>query len=359
VRSRPEALLLTPAIDGADGISEVSRQTLSALASGLFPPGAVDVWALAGGEPARNTGSRFRSAQGSRARLAGWSLSRARADASGLLIVVLHLHLAPLALPLVVRGARLFVYLQGIESWRRIRARERAALDRATGLIAISRWTAGRFRDANPGACAPVHVCHLGVPPTPADPVPPDRRGYALIVGRLAADERYKGHDALLDCWPEVREQTPAAELLIVGDGDDRGRLESRAAARRLGEAVRFTGRVSDAELAGYYDGAAFFVMPSGGEGFGLAYLEAMRAGKACVAAPGAAEEIVEDGVTGLVVDPSSPGALPAALVTLFRDPETCASMGRQGAVRFRERFEQRHFEERLRAVLAEASVPA
>ena len=93
--------------------------------------------------------------------------------------------------------------------------------------------------------------------------------------------------------------------------------------------------------------------MPSTGEGFGLAYLEAMRAGKACVASPGAPREIVVDGVTGLLVDPLSPDALAAAVIRLFREPETSAAMGRAGAERVRRCFEAKHFADRVRAHLA------
>ena len=94
---------------------------------------------------------------------------------------------------------------------------------------------------------------------------------------------------------PPLLAARPGARLVVAGDGDDRPRLEARAAALGLGGAVLFTGFVSEATLAELYRRAAVFVMPSLGEGFGLVYLEAMRAGKPCVAARGsAAEEVVE-----------------------------------------------------------------
>jgi phosphatidylinositol alpha-1,6-mannosyltransferase len=354
---------LTPALDGADGISEVSRQVVSALARDAHTPDALEVWALDGGEPEKSptaTSARFRLARGNRARLAGWALARARADAGGLLIVVMHVHLAPVALPLALRGARSAIFLHGLESWHRLRARERAAVDRAAVLMAASCFTARRFKEANSEFhSADIRVCQLGVSHSRPTPVAPRHRQYALIVGRLAAEERYKGHDALIRVWPSVRETVPSAELVIVGDGNDRARLEALAAAQPIGKAVHFAGRVSSAELEGYYRHAAFFIMPSTGEGFGLAYLEAMRAGKACIAAPGAAEELVRDGVTGLIVDPSSPRALAEAVIRMFREPDTCAAMGRAGAERVGQEFTQRHFEDRVRAALAEANVVA
>jgi phosphatidylinositol alpha-1,6-mannosyltransferase len=276
-----------------------------------------------------------------------------------LLVVVLHVHLAPLALPLEMRGARLAFFFHGIEVWRPLRARERHVIDRASVLMANSQWTVQHFKEANPAyASANIRVCHLGVSPAAtADPAP--REGYALIVGRLASSERYKGHDALIDVWPLVRQAVPGAELLIVGDGDDRARLEARVASMELGTAIHFAGRVSNSVLEGLYRGAAFFVMPSVGEGFGLAYLEAMRAGKACLAGPGAAAEIVEDGVTGLIVDPGRRDALAAAIIQLFREPETRAAMGRAGAARVQAEFETRHFASRVLGELSEALVHA
>ena len=176
----------------------------------------------------------------------------------------------------------------------------------------------------------------------------PDVAGYALIVGRLAAAERYKGHDRLIQDWPRLMHNVPDARLIVVGDGDDRPRLQSLAAERGLADVIRFAGRVSVAALEGYYQRAAFFVMPSTGEGFGLAYLEAMRAGRACVAAPGAAAEIVEDGVSGLIVDPARPGELFRALLRLFQDQPLSAALGRAGAARVACEFEPRHFSVRL-----------
>src|SRR5260221_434552 len=104
--------------------------------------------------------------------------------------------------------------------------------------------------------------------------------GSAPMVGRMPRHERYKGHDWLIDVWPFVVPSVPDARLVVVGRGDDRARLEARVAAAGVGGAIRFAGRVSDEELAGLYRACAFFVMPSANEGFGLAYLEAMRAGK-------------------------------------------------------------------------------
>lgn len=351
------AIVLTPCASGDDGISEVSRQFAKALTDDGW---CVDLWALDGDEPSseRVGPVAFRSARGSRARLAAWSVSRARRSADDLLVAALHVHLAPLGIPLALRGARLACFFHGIEVWRPLRARERKAVELTDVLIANSQYTVDRFRSANPDHTSrPITVCHLSPPPAVA-PELPDRSGYALVVGRMAAEERYKGHEQLIDAWRDVQRHVPGAQLVVVGEGDDRGRLEALARSRGLDTYVHFVGRVSAAALAGYYERAAFFVMPSRGEGFGLVYLEAMRAGKPCIAAPGAAEEIIEHGVSGLVVEPTS-STLVEAIVDLFHHPDRCSTLGRGALMRVETQFHPSQFASSIRSALATSVVPA
>ena len=337
-----EVLVITPAIDGADGISEVSRQFVAGLDT-LDPAIRVEVWALDGAAPPDRSLGRatFRSAGGSRTRFSAWALARARTASDALLVVVLHVHLAPLALPLEMRGARLAFFFHGIEVWRRLRARERHALDRASVLMANSQWTVTHFKEANPEyASANIRVCHLGVSPAAAaDPrAPRGLRPHRRTAGRVGALQGTRRADRRLARGARCRAGRRTA------DRRRRRRPGQARGARRVARTWRggaFAGRVSNSVLEGLYRGAAFFAMPSVGEGFGLAYLEAMRAGKACLAGPGAAAEVVEDGVTGLIVDPGQPAqALAAALVQLFREPETRAADGegrrgpRKGRVR-------------------------
>lgn len=355
-------LVLTPALDGADGISELSRQVIRTLIE-RAGAGRVEVWALEGGVRrllAGEAAPSFRAAHGSRWRMARWTLARAARRLDGLTVVVMHAHLAPLGGLLGWRGAQTVIFLIGVEVWRRVRARERAALGRADRLVAISQHTARQFRQANPDVrVRPLIVCPLGIGPAPVPEVPSADEGFAMIVGRLWAQERYKGHDRLFDIWPAVRARVPGARLLVVGDGDDRARLEARVAGEGLSGAIRFAGRVSDAELAGLYRASAFFVMPSTSEGFGLAYLEAMRAGKPCIAFHGSPDEIIEDGVDGILADAASSGALTEAIVRLFTDRELRARMGGSASARVARDFTSEHFAERFRAALGLGSTPA
>ena len=331
------ALVLTPTIDGHDGLSCLARQMTDALSStGLVD--AVDVWALTESSPApRAAVAAAYGAGGSRARFVGraaaemWSASRPD------LVLAMHAHLLPVAVPLVLRGAKLVTTLVGIEAWRRFSPVEEWALARSSRVLAISAHTARGFRASNPSlAGTPIDICRPATPELAiASPGPASRRTpYALIVGRMSADERYKGHDLLIDTWPSLLSSTPDAHLLVAGGGDDAPRLAARAHARGLGASVQFLGAVEQADLSALYRDAALVVLPSTGEGFGFVFLEAMSHGRPCIGAPGAAEEIIEDGVTGFIVDPSQPDALVSRMARLFADPGLRESMGQAGLER-------------------------
>jgi glycosyltransferase involved in cell wall biosynthesis len=303
------------------------------------PPG-VELWS------ARNSRYRFAT------RVASEALKISPAHS---LILAMHVHLAVTALPLVTRGIEMSVFLHGIEAWKPLRPRERMAMRTASTVLANSAVTVQKFFQAN-SEFRDLHInlCPLGIAScagTVAEPfLKPGR--FALIVGRLVGESRYKGHDILLDLWPAVREQFPDFKLVIAGDGPDRRRLEEKAAALGLLDAVTFTGLLSDEKLERLYRDCEFFVMPSMAEGFGLVYLEAMRAGKACLAAPGAAAAVIEDGKSGIIADPTRRDELLQALFYFMGHPQRTAEMGRAGYERFRNTFTAEHFGESLMVAL-------
>jgi phosphatidylinositol alpha-1,6-mannosyltransferase len=146
----------------------------------------------------------------------------------------------------------------------------------------------------------------------------------------------------------------PEARLVVAGDGDDRARLQAKAAGLGMADRVLFTGFTSEATLMELYRRCAAFAMPSRGEGFGLVYLEAMRAGKPVLAARGsAAEEIVVDGTTGLLADPDDREELRDALGRLLGYPGEARRMGEAGFERWRRELGAERFRERLWPLLA------
>ncbi|HXU46867.1 MAG TPA: glycosyltransferase family 4 protein [Thermoanaerobaculia bacterium] len=251
-------------------------------------------------------------------------------------------------LPRALRAPYL-VMLYGIEVWRPLERARRRALDGAEVRLSISRYTLSRARELHPGLTA--EILPLALEERAAagavDRALVERagEGFALIVGRMDASERYKGHDPLLEALPGL----PSARLVIAGGGDDRARLEAKAAALGVAARVLFSGFVSEATLRVLYDRAAALAMPSRGEGFGLVYLEAMRASRPCLAArASAAAEVVADGETGLLVDPENRAELAAALARLLGEPETAARMGKAGRMRFEREFGYSRFRDRL-----------
>jgi phosphatidyl-myo-inositol dimannoside synthase len=361
--TRKRVLLLTPACQGADGLSAYSRLCIGALTE----TSDLEVWSLAESvdreRPLPQGVTRFFAA-GSKRRFALRGLKRIVSPPD--VIFCTHLNMAPIALPMVMRGARLVVSLLGVEAWRPLRWRERIAVKRAKLLVAISQHTIEGFHASNPNLRqVPIEVCHLclaeeepsdggtrGI--VPPYEVPPhgesqsEQAPFALIVARMASEERYKGHDLLLEIWPEVRRHVAAAKLVIVGSGDDKSRLEAKRDALGLQGAVEFAGRVSDEELHRLYRDCRYFVMPSRHEGFGLVFLEAMRAGKPCIGAIGSASEIIEHEKTGFVFDADDRANIQAACIRLVANPDLAARMGELGRRREAEKFSRTTFRRRL-----------
>lgn len=356
------AIIITPRCGGADGVSAVTRLYAQALAAQLGAGvGRLEVWSLGDRDRAGVDDDRvvFRAAGGNRLRFAALGLWHGGVDRQTL-VVVQHVHLLPVALPLAWRGACVMLQLHGVEAWKPFRALERAGCRAAWKIAAVSAHTAARFKLANPElADRPVEVCPPGLPPIGAAPRARSATPYALIVARMSSEERYKGHDLLIDLWPRVRESVPEAQLVIVGGGDDRARLIDKAAALGLGDAVRFEGVVDDARLAALYRDAAVFVMPSPNEGFGLVFVEAMSAGVPCVVAAGAAEEIVDHGATGVVVAAGDAPALERAVVRLLTSPAERERMGIAAAETARRRFSAAAFTRRIYNLLQLPQVSA
>ncbi|MFL6197458.1 MAG: glycosyltransferase family 4 protein [Thermoanaerobaculia bacterium] len=256
-------------------------------------------------------------------------------------------------LPGLLRSPYLLPFY-GIEVWRPLEWDRRRAIAKATVAFSISAHTLERARPFLP-ARTEAAVLPLALEERRAEGAVDASllarigKGFFLIVGRMDARERYKGHDQILEALPVL----PDARLVVAGDGDDRRRLEEKAAAMDLQDRVTFTGFLSEATLAELYRRCAAFVMPSRGEGFGLVYLEAMRAGKPVVAARGtAAEEIVVEEATGLLVQAESRLELRNALARLIGYPGEARRMGEAGHERWRREFGAERFRERLAPML-------
>jgi colanic acid/amylovoran biosynthesis glycosyltransferase len=180
-----------------------------------------------------------------------------------------------------------------------------------------------------------LHVVHCGVDPDVFRPVRHSngavstREPHVLSVGRLID---LKGHALLLEAIAMARAEGVWARLTIVGDGSTRPALEARAAGLGLVDEVTFAGVVGQDEIAGFYADADIFCLASFAEGVPVVLMEAMAMEIAVIATRIAGiPELVEDGVSGLVVAPGRADRLAAALRTLADDPVLRRAMGKAG----------------------------
>ncbi len=157
-----------------------------------------------------------------------------------------------------------------------------------------------------------------------------------LFVGN--SEDRNKGIRYLLQALRHLRGEVPF-HLTVVHRPGSKG---APRLVQQLGlhGRVTFLERLSTDELVRQYNRAQVLVSPSLYEGFGLPAAEAMACGTPVVTTTaGALSEIVEDGVSGMLVPPGDTEALAAAIRTLLEDPARCRAMGEAGARRARERF--------------------
>lgn len=147
-----------------------------------------------------------------------------------------------------------------------------------------------------------------------------------------------KGQDWLIRAMPRVLSRLPAARCIFVGEGPSR--RDSMALATRLGveRSVEFKGGVADP--TGLLAASDIFVLPSLSEGLGLALLEAATLALPTVASRvGGIPEVIEDGVSGLLVPPRDPVALGDAIISVLTDPLLGKRLGDAGRATVRRRF--------------------
>jgi glycosyltransferase involved in cell wall biosynthesis len=249
------------------------------------------------------------------------------------LVVCGHINLLPIAgIAATLRRAPLVLVANGIEVWRRPSNQLVTRWVKGTArIIAISEFTKRKLLQWAPIVDRQVVVIPCAVdlerfrpgakPPNLVSRYRLEESKVLLTVARLSAAERYKGVDELLEVMPSLLREVPSLRYLIVGDGDDRSRLATKAASLGLGDRVIFAGHVPEAEKADYYRLADAFAMPGRGEGFGIVYLEALACGVPVVASRAdASSEIIVDEALGIVADPNdSADIVNAVLSTLSR----------------------------------------
>ncbi len=337
-------LVLSPSLEERGGVQRYTT-TLSTALRQILQPQNVRLLAIAGAgkghaklsflTKARFVGPAVRTAMGWRPRL----------------IICTHVGLAPLGWLLrFLFRSRYWVTAHGVEVWDALSFAKRFGLRKADQVLCVSAFTREQVvrRHQCPAKRLPVlpNVLPdslLSVTPDPEllGRLGANRGRVILTVGRLSAAERYKGHNVVLEALPRIAERYPGAIYLIAGDGDDRPRLEQMAENLGVKDRVLFAGEMDDAGLAACYQACAVFVLPaktlladhgSQGEGFGIAFLEAMAFGKPVIGPnAGAPAEFIRHGQHGFLVDPQNPEEVAQAVLALLDEPERASRMGEQG----------------------------
>jgi glycosyltransferase involved in cell wall biosynthesis len=292
-------------------------------------------------------------AGGGRGGLVRRSLRAAARERPDLMIVGL-LGMTPLGVACLpfLRGGFGFI-AHGTEVWEEPRFSRRVAGRRAAFAFAVSSHTAACLERSVGLPPSAIRLLPNALDPgfgSAPDDGPGRERPELLAVARLWAGETMKGVDHTLRAFARVGERHPRAILRIVGRGSDKPRLQRLASELGIGRRVIFEEDLADEELIARYRDCSIFVLPSGQEGFGIVFLEAMRFGKPCIGgAAGGTPDVIVDGESGFLVPFGELAPLELAMDRLLSDAGLRERMGRAG----RERLEREFTFERYRGRLA------
>jgi glycosyltransferase involved in cell wall biosynthesis len=245
-----------------------------------------------------------------------------------------HINLVPLAeIASRLLSAKHVLLIYGIDAWSSTsRGLSNRLAARTDLVISISQFTKQRFLSwcavhesrvrLLPNA---IHLEEYGIGKKPYYLEQRYRIGgkkVLMTLARLQQNERQKGIDEVIETLPALLCDDKNLSYLIVGDGDDKQRLECKVASLELNDHVIFAGRVPEAEKADHYRLADVFVMPGRQEGFGFVFLEAMASGIPVVASSlDGSREAVLNGKLGELADPDDRESVKEAIRRALRRP--------------------------------------
>lgn len=221
--------------------------------------------------------------------------------------------------------------------WQRLR---RWTYPRASRVVALTRGTADWLDQHVPG-------CQLSVIPNPVhwplaraqpivEPGQADGRRCLLAVGRLHPD---KGFDLLVQAYACIAHAHPDWDLIILGEGDERQRLQAQIDGAHLSHRISMPGRVGN--VGDWYASADIYVLSSRFEGLSNTLLESLASGlpAVCFDCDTGPREVVRDGIDGVLVRPNGDvQAMATALSACMHDEPARQAMA-QRAIDARERF--------------------
>lgn len=178
-------------------------------------------------------------------------------------------------------------------------------------------------------------------------------QGDKIVIGSAGRLEVQKGHDQLVAAASRLNASGLDFEMVIAGEGSQRQALADQIQSAGLNGKVHLVGFVED--MVGFMRRIDIFAFPSSWEGFGYAAAEAMAAGLPVVAFDVSSNwEVIENGVSGLLVPPADTEALAGAILRLVEDPGLRSRMGRLGRARVGVLFDKAVQLQKLEAFLCE-----
>jgi glycosyltransferase involved in cell wall biosynthesis len=187
-------------------------------------------------------------------------------------------------------------------------------------------------------------------PRSPADIAETRKRlglGAGPVVGTIGRLSPVKGQRYMVGAMKAVIEKRPDCQAVLLGEGTEEPSLRALAASLGISDAVHFYPSCPD--TAKFLSIMDVFVFPSVKEGLGIALLEALASGRACVASSiGGIEDILTSGHDGMLVDVGDQKAISDAVLDLLSDGDLRAKMGERGRALVRERFTVESMAERM-----------
>jgi phosphatidylinositol alpha-1,6-mannosyltransferase len=277
------------------------------------------------------------------------------------LIFVNHPFIAPVALAAKVVNpfVRYVVHCHGTEVWHAMKASRQVAVAGASLVTATSDYTRRQLLATQRLRPRRTLTLHPPLPDVPAaaDTGTMDRPPYFLLVSRLDSREPTKGVDVAIRAYRELMTtQRRNCRLLIVGEGDDRPRLEEIAGSAHLASGnIQFRTGVADNELDRLYRGALAFVLPSTQEGLGIVFLEAMaRSIPAIGANAGGIPEVIDHEVNGFLVEGGNIAQLAEAMARLLTEAGLAEKYGLAAKKKTEAHFSVGAFDKKVSGIISD-----
>jgi L-malate glycosyltransferase len=227
--------------------------------------------------------------------------------------------------PVVInyRGGEADAFLQKSLAW------VKPSMLRADALIVPSGFLKAVFAKHGIGAEVVPNIINLGRFSS-ADPARERQGGPCLLVARNL--EPIYDNATAIRAAAIVRKTIPGLRLVVAGSGPERAMLEGLARELGMADAVTFTGRVDNADMAGLYRAADIMLNPSLVDNMPNSVLEALASGVPVISTDvGGVPYIVEHGKTALLVPPKNPESMATAITSLLADPEQARRLREAG----------------------------